>query len=383
MRARTTALVGSKRRFIPPLTCAEPSDCPTTANITRWRLPGIASSTAGSSPRRSSASTTRSGTCSRYERWWTDFVIRATGDSPPPEPGKSNELLVKAYLPYKVNFVLTVVEAERPRRILSRISKDFDGTGEWTLEEQDGVTVATLDWRPTVNQPFIRYLSPLLRPLFRSNHKWAMRRGERQIREYLACVSSAPASGTGRRRIPTGTPSSGGPRSSPRTRSSSGDDFVLFDPLAVPDELRERATAVVLTAPYHERDARGLGLPIHTPPADTWEDWVEKFGIDPDKVRGMESEDLAWLRAGEGEGEFHGPGPWPFGITPTRAARRTTWSSGSRRVNAIVSSDSLSDFGDGLGIQMGGRKHLRPETGRRAAPPTPRPAGRARPTGAR
>src|SRR6185503_13869809 len=40
-----------------------------------------------------------------------------------------------------------------------------------------------------------------------------------------------------------------------------GDDFVLFDPLAVPDELRERATSVVLTAPYHERDARSLGLP--------------------------------------------------------------------------------------------------------------------------
>ena len=51
-----------------------------------------------------------------------------------------------------------------------------------------------------------------------------------------------------------------------------GDDFVLFDPLSVPDELRQRATAVVLTAPYHERDAHRLGLPVHTPPADTWQD---------------------------------------------------------------------------------------------------------------
>ena len=30
-----------------------------------------------------------------------------------------------------------------------------------------------------------------------------------------------------------------------------GDDFLLFDPLSVPDEQLERATAVVLTAPYH------------------------------------------------------------------------------------------------------------------------------------
>ena len=111
-----------------------------------------------------------------------------------------------------------------------------------------------------------------------------------------------------------------------------GDDFLLFDPLAVPDELRERATAVVLTAPYHERDARRLGLPVHTPPADTWQDWVEKFGIDPDRVRGMESEDIAWLRAGEGEGHFHGPERGRSASTRTLAARTTISFSGCRRL---------------------------------------------------
>jgi hypothetical protein len=119
-----------------------------------------------------------------------------------------------------------------------------------------------------------------------------------------------------------------------------GDDFVLFDPLAVPDELRERATAVVLTAPYHERDARRLGLPVHTPPADTWQDWVEKFGIDPDRVRGMESEDLAWLRAGEGEGHFHGPGAWPFGITAYAGREDNDLILWLPSINAIVTAGS-------------------------------------------
>jgi hypothetical protein len=137
-----------------------------------------------------------------------------------------------------------------------------------------------------------------------------------------------------------------------------GDDLVLFDPLAVPDELRGRATAVVLTAPYHERDARSLGLPIHTPPADTWEDWVAKFGIDPDRVRGMESEDLAWLRAGEGEGHFHGPGEWPFAIHAYAGREDNDLILWLPAVNAIVCGDSISDFGEGLGIQLGGRKHV-------------------------
>ena len=123
-----------------------------------------------------------------YERWWTDFVIRAEGDEGPPAPGNRNELFVKAYLPYKVNFGLEAIEVQSPRRILSRLSKDFDGTGEWMLDETSDGTVATLDWRPSVNHQLIRYLTPALRPLFRSNHTWAMRRGERQIREYLGAT---------------------------------------------------------------------------------------------------------------------------------------------------------------------------------------------------
>ena len=97
-----------------------------------------------------------------------------------------------------------------------------------------------------------------------------------------------------------------------------GDDFVLFDPLSVPDELRERATAVVLTAPYHERDARALGLPAH----------------------------------------FHGPGPWPFGIEAYAGREDNDLILWLPSFNAIVTGDSLSDFGEGLGIQLGGRKHV-------------------------
>ena len=111
-----------------------------------------------------------------------------------------------------------------------------------------------------------------------------------------------------------------------------------------------------MTAPYHERDARRLGLPVHTPPADTWQDWVEKFDVDPDRVRGMESEDLAWLR--ESGGHFHGPGPWPFGINAYAGREDNDLILWLPSINAIVSGDSLSDFGQGLDIQLGGRTNV-------------------------
>jgi glyoxylase-like metal-dependent hydrolase (beta-lactamase superfamily II) len=55
-----------------------------------------------------------------------------------------------------------------------------------------------------------------------------------------------------------------------------GEQLLLFDPLAVPGELEElaseRRTAIVLTSPWHRRDAvslaERLGAPIYVPPPD-------------------------------------------------------------------------------------------------------------------
>src|SRR5213595_1149868 len=59
-----------------------------------------------------------------------------------------------------------------------------------------------------------------------------------------------------------------------------GERLLLFDPLAVPGEIEARAanreTAIVLTAPWHERDGQSLverlGVPVYTPLPDTAED---------------------------------------------------------------------------------------------------------------
>jgi len=75
-------------------------------------------------------------------------------------------------------------------------------------------------------------------------------------------------------------------------------------------------------------------------------------------VRGMESDDLTWLRAGEGEGHFHGPGAWPFGIHAYAGREDNDLILWLPSINAIVTGDSLSDFGDGLDIQLGGRAHV-------------------------
>ena len=65
------------------------------------------------------------------------------------------------------------------------------------------------------------------------------------------------------------------------------DRLLLFDPLGVPGELEalaaERETAIVLTAPWHERDAEGLvqrlGVPVYTPLPDSAQYLMDTYGI--------------------------------------------------------------------------------------------------------
>ena len=64
------------------------------------------------------------------------------------------------------------------------------------------------------------------------------------------------------------------------------------------------------------------------------------------------------MRAGEGEGQFHSPGAWPFGINAYAGREDNDLILWLPSTGAIVTGDSLSDFGDGLDIWIGDRKHV-------------------------
>jgi hypothetical protein len=140
-----------------------------------------------------------------------------------------------------------------------------------------------------------------------------------------------------------------------------GARVLLFDPLAVPDEVLElaadREPAVVLTAPWHERDTQSLvehlDLPVFLPPPDTADDLVRKYGITLEQA-GDGSPDVAWLLARDGgEAYLYAAGDrLPIGIEafPGREHNDLVLWIESRR--AVVAGDSLQDFGRGLGIQQ-------------------------------
>jgi Polyketide cyclase / dehydrase and lipid transport len=126
------------------------------------------------------------GDALEYPTWWGDVFLEVAGDSGPPRPGRRSTIVAKGFLPYRLRFSSEVVSAERPRSIEMTLSGDFEGGGGWSFEEAEGGTGAVLDWRPIVNKPLVKNLTPVLRPLFRANHTWTMKHGERHIADYLA-----------------------------------------------------------------------------------------------------------------------------------------------------------------------------------------------------
>jgi glyoxylase-like metal-dependent hydrolase (beta-lactamase superfamily II) len=139
-----------------------------------------------------------------------------------------------------------------------------------------------------------------------------------------------------------------------------GERLLLFDPLGLPSELEElataRKTAIVLTAPWHERDTQDLveqlGVPVYAPPPDTGEDLMRKFGLPAEQVEGFVSSDLRWLLEGEaGEAHQYLAGdrlPGEIETFPGWTHNDVVlW---AERHRAVIAGDTLADFGRGIEI---------------------------------
>jgi glyoxylase-like metal-dependent hydrolase (beta-lactamase superfamily II) len=141
--------------------------------------------------------------------------------------------------------------------------------------------------------------------------------------------------------------------------ADDGERLLLFDPIAVPGEIEalipQRATAIVLTSPWHERDSRSLverfDVPVYTPLPDSAEYLMQKYGVTREQA-GDGSPDCVWLLR-EGIGEAH---PYTAGDTldvgvevfPGQKPNDLALWAPSHR--AVVVGDTLPDFGEGLHV---------------------------------
>jgi len=128
--------------------------------------------------------------------WWKGVYLEAEPFEPgtPPRVGGKLRAKARGFLPYRLNFVLEVVELVPNSVVAVKVAGDFDGRWRATLSPSNGGTRVNLVWETTLKRPWMRRWAPLLRPLFAWNHYWTTPRGEAGMKAYLAARRKAQSS---------------------------------------------------------------------------------------------------------------------------------------------------------------------------------------------
>lgn len=120
-------------------------------------------------------------------RWWPSVYLGVDEVQPGDERGigKQIDLHTKGWLPYTLRWRLHVVDV-RDDGFSIEATGDFEGRGDWMITQQAAETVIRYDWVIRAEKPLLRYLSPIMKPIFAANHHWAMEQGRRSLELELA-----------------------------------------------------------------------------------------------------------------------------------------------------------------------------------------------------
>jgi hypothetical protein len=112
-------------------------------------------------------------------RWWPSVYLDVK------KRGDVIDLLTKGWLPYTLRWSFRVIETRSDGFVIEAFG-DFVGRGEWSFAQDGEFVNLTYDWRIRAEKPLLRIFSPILKPIFAANHRWAMARGEESLGRELA-----------------------------------------------------------------------------------------------------------------------------------------------------------------------------------------------------
>lgn len=123
-----------------------------------------------------------------FPRWWPDVYLAITA-------ADSGSFLVhsRGWLPYTLRWWFAETERRLPETLALKAWGDLEGTGRWEFIQEGEDCLARFEWRVRAEKPLLRWLSPVLKPVFAANHRWAMARGQESLERELV-----------RRRLPVG-----------------------------------------------------------------------------------------------------------------------------------------------------------------------------------
>src|SRR5437764_11482474 len=121
-------------------------------------------------------------------RWWgsTYFDVKEIETGEAHGTGKLISLRAGGWLPYTLRINFRTVESNYPHGFTMNATGDLEGKGVWKFEQDGSAVNVTYEWTISANKPIVRAFSFLLKPIFRSNHNWCMKRGLESLKLELA-----------------------------------------------------------------------------------------------------------------------------------------------------------------------------------------------------
>lgn len=128
-----------------------------------------------------------------WPHWWSYVrTVRTLRRGDPSGVGSVRRIQWSTRLPYDIVIEVEAVEAVRHERLRGRSRGQLRGEGIWLLRSAGDLTDVTYVWRVELAKPWMRWLAPLLAPVFRWNHDGVMRAGEAGLTRHLAGPAVAP-----------------------------------------------------------------------------------------------------------------------------------------------------------------------------------------------
>lgn len=116
------------------------------------------------------------------KRWWPSVYLDVEQIAPGDAigVGKLVSLYTKGWLPYTLRWSFRVTDVREDGFSIEAFG-DFVGRGVWTFVQDGDFVDITYDWRIRADKLLLRLFSPLMKPLFESNHIWAMEKGRESL----------------------------------------------------------------------------------------------------------------------------------------------------------------------------------------------------------
>jgi hypothetical protein len=116
--------------------------------------------------------------------WWPRVYFEVNELEPGGEGGVGKLIGLRAggWLPYTLRISFRTTESRYPNGFSMDAAGDLEGRGVWTFKQEGPFVEITYDWTIRANKAIVDKLSFLLKPIFRSNHRWTMKRGEESLK---------------------------------------------------------------------------------------------------------------------------------------------------------------------------------------------------------